>query len=260
MTSPPVGAVAPAQAGPPSKRRIRNYLLDPRFQLKYAGLLVGVAMVLMAALGAVIWRTASVAAQQARTAADQAEHAMRESQTSSTLVRMQMLERAPDNPELVQTLQHELADIERQGQLNLARVQQQRREIEQNRRRMAYTLVGSALALMLLLGAAGIVITHKVVGPVFKLKRLLRQVGTGRLDIRERLRKGDELEDLFETFLQMCESLKGYQRAELHKLEDAIREVEASGAAPSALARLTELRDEMRLALGAPDSVHPPSP
>jgi len=36
-----------------------------------------------------------------------------------------------------------------------------------------------------------------------KLKRLLRRVGTGRLVVRERLRRGDELGDLFDTFLQM---------------------------------------------------------
>ena len=49
----------------------------------------------------------------------------------------------------------------------------------------------------------GIVITHRIVGPVHKMKRLLRRVSTGRLAIEERLRKGDELEDLFDTFLQM---------------------------------------------------------
>lgn len=243
-------ATPPAQAGSPPKRKIRNYLLDPRFQLKYAGLLVGVAMILMTALGTVIWRTASVASQQARTAADQAERAMRESQTSSRLLRMQQISAAADNPELVRTMEEQLAQFDREAEANVLRVRQQRVEIERTRRRMIYTLVGSALALMVLLGAVGIVITHKVVGPVYKLKRLLRLVGSGRFDIHERLRRGDELEDLFTTFLEMCRSLREHQRAELSQLEEAIREVEAAGVSAATLQKLFELRDQMRASIG----------
>ena len=71
---------------------------------------------------------------------------------------------------------------------------------------------------VLAVSALGIVITHKVVGPVFKLKRLLREVGNGALSVHERLRKGDELSDLFDTFLAMVDSLRRSQEAELDRL------------------------------------------
>jgi geranylgeranyl reductase len=55
---------------------------------------------------------------------------------------------------------------------------------------------------------AGIVFTHKVAGPIFKMKRLLRQVGAGKLVLRERLRKGDELQHFFEVFEEMVAELR----------------------------------------------------
>ncbi len=270
MTSPPASADASQSVGPP-KRRFRNYLLNPRFQLKYSALLCGVAMVLMAALGTVIWRIANVAADQARTAvaqslaaANQAERAMHESQTTSTVVRMEQLSRAADNPDLVQTIEHELQEIEQQGRRNLREVQDQRHaisaqraNIERNRIRTLYTLIVAGLLLILLLFITGVVITHKVVGPVFKMKRLLRQVGTGKLDIRERLRKGDELEDLFDTFLKMTESLKEYQRGEMAKLDAAIIDAESQSAPASVIEKMRALRADMAVALGSPDSIAP---
>jgi nitrogen fixation/metabolism regulation signal transduction histidine kinase len=252
--------------GGAANRRIRNYLLNPRFQLKYSGYLVAVAIGLMLVLGTLLWNVANTAASQARTAVSQAEVAMRESQTSSRIIQMDQLSSAGDNPELVNTITQELHRVDQQAAENRDRVAQQRVEIEKNHRLMIFTLFGSSLALILILGAAGVVITHKVVGPVFKLKRLLRQVGSGRLNIKERLRKGDELEDLFEVFLQMVDSLKRSQEAELKRLEDVIQQFESMGGSTSGyrenektpLEKLRELRAEMLLALGSPESMRPP--
>src|SRR5262245_55971121 len=146
MTSSSASAVAPTRGGP-AKRRLRNYLLNPRFQLKYTGLIVAVAVILMGGLGAVIWKNARIAADQSRTAvhqsdnaarqslaaATQAERALRESQTSSRIVRMQQLAEAGDNHELVDTITHDLERADREAEANLANVQRQRREVQRQR-------------------------------------------------------------------------------------------------------------------------------
>lgn len=236
MSNPPAATAPSAQGGGPAKRQLRNYLLNPRFQLKYAGLLVAVALLLMSALGVVVWR-------QASTAADQAERAMRESQTSNRLVRMnRLMTPEGDNPELVASIYAELRDLDRQGERNLA-------EVRSNRQRMAITLIGASVLLVVLLGFAGIVITHRVVGPVFKLKRLLRQVGSGKLEIRERLRKGDELEDLFETFLQMTGSLQQAQKAEVAQVGEILEQARASGASQGVVDGLQRLHQQMERAI-----------
>ena len=38
------------------QRRLRNYLLDARFQLKYTGYLVATAILLSVALGSLLWK------------------------------------------------------------------------------------------------------------------------------------------------------------------------------------------------------------
>src|SRR5262249_21649156 len=92
-----------------------------------------------------------------------------------------------------------------------------------------------------------------IVGPVFKLKRLLRQVGSGRLVVKERLRRGDELGDLFDTFLQMTLSLKALQIDRLVTLEAVLRELEQTEISPATLAKLHALRAQMQLPLGEID-------
>jgi hypothetical protein len=74
-------------------------------------------------------------------------------------------------------------------------------------------------------------------------------VSTGRLVIDERLRKGDELEDLFDTFLQMTYSLRAMQKARLATLDGTIRRAEANGTADEVLDGLRALRAQMVLGL-----------
>jgi len=92
------------------------------------------------------------------------------------------------------------------------------------------------------------------------MKRLLRRVSTGRLAIEERLRRGDELEDLFDTFLQMTYSLRAIQAARLKTLDATIRRAEATNAAADVLDGMRALRAQMVLGLEPRRaSVMPPS-
>src|SRR5439155_397243 len=81
-------------------------------------------------------------------------------------------------------------------------------DIERGQRNMFIGLVISLLVLVIAIGLAGIVFTHKIAGPIFKMKRLMREVGGGKLVLRERLRKGDELQHFFETFEKMVEQMR----------------------------------------------------
>jgi methyl-accepting chemotaxis protein len=237
-----------AQSGPP-KRLLRNYLLDPRFQLKYTAMICGVAFVLTAGLSAVVFRNADAARRQAENAVSQAERAFRESKTSAEVLHTNAMMNAGDNPELIAQINGDLRRAESELTTKLAEARRSREEIESNYRRTRLTLLVGGLLLVLLLGLSGIVITHKVVGPVFKMKRLLRTVGKGNLDIRERLRKGDELEDLFAVFMEMVDSLRRAQSEEIAQLEAAIADARAAGAPSSSIEKLEALLQRMRSAL-----------
>lgn len=238
---------SPQKSAPAPRRQVRNLLLDPAFQFKYAGLLVASALLVMALLGPLLTRYADEAA-------DQAGHALRESRANADLVQATLLHSAGDNPELLATVNARLAE-------GRARTEAEMLRVEQTRRGVRVALAGSALALALLLGAVGVVVTHKVVGPAFKMKRLLRKVGTGRLDVRETLRKGDELRDLFDTFQTSVDALRAQREGEIAELDRAVDVLRAGGTSEAALAPLQELRARMKEALGAPPpSVAPPPP
>lgn len=249
------------------RRRLRNLLLDPRFQLKYTGLLVGTAMVLLAILGSVVRATADVAAVQARDAADlasvaedQAEHAFRESQASARILRMNQLAQAGSDPAVVHAIESELDQVDAHARADVLRVhlqrevvRTQRQGIEQSRRRLSVVLFASGALLVAALALLGIVITHRVVGPVFHLKRLLHHVGTGRLDVQERLRRHDELTDLFDVFLAMVATMRREQIREIAELDAALAAALRAGAPEDALAELRALRARMRSVPGLDD-------
>jgi tellurite resistance protein len=218
-------------------RRPRS-LVDPRFQLKYTGLLVTVALVLLVGLGLVIWDTTQLAVVEARLAATQAENALKEAQTSARILRMNAAADAGGS------LGDDLAEIDRQNAAELSKAKQRSADIERSQRRLLGVLVGAGLGIVAILGFTGVYITRKIVAPVFKLKRLLRKVGTGRLVVKEQLEAGDELRDLFHTFLQMTHSLRALQSDWLETLDGAIARLDKGGDSAT-VRELKELRDQL---------------
>ncbi len=52
----------------------------------------------------------------------------------------------------------------------------------------------------------GILLTHRVVGPIHKLRKAMDEVAAGRSDVRLHLRSNDEFQDLAESFNRMLDS------------------------------------------------------
>lgn len=228
-------------------RSKKSYLLDPRFQLKWTSYLVLVVVLVMTGLGVVIGRSAGRTSDTAELAVKQAEKAFAESRTNSILARTSA--QLAGDPTLNTLMDEGIADLDAQSAKNLADVRSQQQDIARERRNLQLTLGGAGIALVLLLSVMGIVITHRIVGPVHKMKKLLRRVSTGRLAIEERLRSGDELEDLFDAFLQMTYSLRALQTARLKTLEATLKRAEATGAADDVLEGMRALRAQMVLGL-----------
>lgn len=199
-------------SGPPvphPKRRWRNYLLVPGFQLKYTAMVVGVTVVVASVLGI-----------QA--------YSYSQGQTELLAMNRMAAKGSAVNQEFVD-------DLERYS--------------EQADRKVALSIVLGVMLLALALAATGIVVTHKLVGPAYRLKQLLREVRDGRLVVRGRLRKGDELQDLFEAFSEMILSLRAAQEQEIALLDSAIAQAKAAGVPAQAVAELERARDRMKLSL-----------
>jgi nitrogen fixation/metabolism regulation signal transduction histidine kinase len=94
--------------------------------------------------------------------------------------------------------------------------------VARQQKELLWGLVAVLTLMVLGIGVAGIVFTHRIAGPIFKMKRLLREVGEGKLVLREKLRKGDELQHFFETFEKMVNDLRRHQQSEIAKVDDIL--------------------------------------
>jgi nitrogen fixation/metabolism regulation signal transduction histidine kinase len=93
------------------------------------------------------------------------------------------------------------------------------------------------------------VVTHRLVGPAYRLRQLLRQVSAGSLAPAGSLRKHDELQDVFVAFQEMVKSLRGAREQELAAFEEALERAKAAGASDAALEPMRAVRDRLRDAL-----------
>ena len=115
-------------------------------------------------------------------------------------------------------------------------------------RGFALALVGGLAFMVVAIGLLGIYFTHKVAGPVFKMKKLLKRVGEGHLLFDAKLRKGDELVDFFDAFTQMVSGLREMETNQLADVESAIQALDR-GATEDAASALGRVRDSMKVAL-----------
>ncbi|AGP36174.1 HAMP domain-containing protein [Sorangium cellulosum] len=269
------------------QRSARNYLLDQKFQLKYTGFLVGISLALSVALGILLWNASSKIIEQSRTAVQQGQEIVRQGQETvkrgqevlvqsrrvSEVVAMNIAKEYKDDPELAKTfgeaaqrdeskLKDEQARLERDAaslQQRAAALERQAVEVADNQQMLLRLIVALLSLLVLGVGVAGIVFTHKIAGPIFKMKRLLRQVGEGKLVVRERLRKGDELQHFFEAFEKMVEDLRARQQAKIATMDGILVKLDADARAqkgsaeidPDGIAQLKRLRTEMQEQLDA---------
>jgi nitrogen fixation/metabolism regulation signal transduction histidine kinase len=246
------------------QRQLKNFLLDRRFQLKYSAYLAGIALLFSACLGLLLWRTSNAVIEQSHQTVAQGEQVVqrgrdvvKESRTVSEVVKMSIVKDPvySDNPALLEAFK---GDADKQSE----RLNEQQRSLEQqsaalkqqsadiaHQQRVLFVMLTSTLSLLvILIGLAGIVVTHKVAGPIYKMKRQIKAVGEGKLRIPAPLRKGDDLGDFFEAFEKMVINLRGRQKEEIDKLEAAIKTLEPL-AKHGELAVLHDLKKDMQAEL-----------
>lgn len=195
------------QPNAPVKRHMRNYLLDPRFQLKYTGMVVVVAVIIASVLGYFAYDYSK-------------------GQTEALTIQMAM------QPDLDPAVANDLEGYAHQ----------------QDQKVLVSILVG-ILLLAAALGFTGIIVTHKLVGPAYKMRRLLREVADGKLKVVGGLRKGDELQELFEAFAAMVQALRDAQANEISSLDTALAAARERGIEDEALSPIVAVRDRMQATL-----------
>jgi hypothetical protein len=179
------------------KRKVRNYLLDTRLQLRLASYLLAFAVALSAGLGWRLW------------------NAFRETSDVVSL----------GAPEVAGALASE------------------------DRWRILQVAVIVAVVLVCLLGAS-LVVTHRIAGPAFVIRRTCAQIGEGNLSRPRPLRGHDLLVDLADSVATMVDSLRDREasdRAALLRVAAVLRDPgatpEACAAAAAELERIAAEKD-----------------
>ena len=186
------------------QRKVKNYLLDRRFQLKYTGMVLLVTVAVASVLGYVAYDFS-----RGQTQAFTAQLAAQPDLDSDTA-----------------------ADLERFA--------------KQEDRKVRNAIILGVLLMTVALGLTGIVVTHRVVGPAYRMKRLFRHVGEGHLEVTTGIRKGDELQELYRSFAEMVESLREQRTEDIERLEDMVIKMEAAGIQSAYIDELRAMLDRIR--------------
>jgi hypothetical protein len=105
-------------------------------------------------------------------------------------------------------------------------------------------IVGFGVVLVISITAVGILITHKVAGPLFKIAAFFGRVKENRLGaIPQSLRKGDELQEFYGSFRDMHQALREKIDDDVRVLNEAVSALESGGpGAQKAVEDLRQLR------------------
>lgn len=127
--------------------------------------------------------------------------------------------------------------------------------IEQSDRLLMAAFAGIALLLAAALGLLGVVITHRVAGPVFVMGHYLTVLSQGRFPRMRTLRRSDELKGFFRVFIDAVEAMKRREARHVAVLEEALLRVRGATSRSPELQAAAQALDaavmERRLALAA---------
>lgn len=97
-------------------------------------------------------------------------------------------------------------------------------QIEAVWKRLGWAIVlGSVVAVLVTGMAAALVVlaqSHLIVGPLYRIAKILEEVGRGNLEVNARLRAGDQLQELASVLQEMLERLRQRRTRRLKMIEE----------------------------------------
>lgn len=197
------GPPSASPGGPPVyRRRLSNYLLDKRLQLRYVIVVSLLSAIICGVLGTLIYR---------------------QEQQASTFLEEDLKELTAGDASL-RDFQAEVA-----------------RDMESRDKALVGKMIGAGFGLVLILSIYLVVMTHKVAGPLYKVSMYFDQMSRGRFAKVTPLRRGDMLQDFFSSFQETSEEMRKRMQADLDVMERAVkasRNANASGELAEAVAKL----------------------
>ncbi len=199
---------------PKYKRKLSNYLIDKKLQLRYVLVVTILSGVIVAALGFLIY-------QQNRAASESIEEDLKALMQKSSQ----------------DSFQEEIAS-----------------DLESDDRELIYKMALIGIGLVLVLSLYLVAMTHRVAGPLFKIGVYFERMAEGKLGKVSPLREGDLLRDFFATFKEMHEAVRTRAAADANAMErcaQQLREGPAGAQLAAELDALTEHVEDLRKRLAS---------
>jgi hypothetical protein len=131
------------------------------------------------------------------------------------------------------------------GLVDPASAQELQSQFSNSDRVVLWGIIGFGIVLILSISAVGILITHKVAGPLYKITSLFHRVRDNKLGPAPAgLRKGDELQDFYTGFREMHLAVRGRVEDDVRVLSAVVSALETGADArqPAVARALEDLR------------------
>lgn len=229
-----------SDGSPVRKRRLRNFLLDPAFQLKYAALIALTGGLVFGVMGALFYGQVRVSTEIAaldrlggRAAPAPVETPEAEAPKPAPSTNGFKVESEP-----IEVVGKE-APVEAPTESAGVFEDELEQRLAEGDTRLLTRLVICWAVLVLMLFLLGILVTHRIVGPLYVVDRYLARIIAGDPVQFRPLRKGDEFQALFERVQELAAQLDRERAHDVATIEGALRAVRqhARGADPEALAQ-----------------------
>lgn len=199
--------------GDRAQRKLKNFLLDARFQLKFASYFVALTLVLSSLLGIFLYRTTNSLFDQMSAAVGARAKAAETSRELGRCALNNELAAQMNDPGFASTLEARSKGIDATFEAESQRTLELQAQLVSQQKMTLIALVGGLILFIALTALVAIVITHRIVGPLFRIKRMAKEVGSGVMrPPTYGLRPGDEFQDIFAIIATMISDLR--QRTE----------------------------------------------
>lgn len=189
----------------PYKRKLSNYLLDKKLQLRYVLLVTILSGVISGSLGYLIY---------------QQRHA------ASSAIEGDLAALTADDKTYKELREVVAADYRAQD------------------RALMYKMIGVGVGLVVILSLYLLIMTHKVAGPLYKVSLYFDKMAEGKLGRVTALRQGDMLQDFYGNFREMHDAVRTRAQGDVITLESAATALRAKAGGDAKLAEALDNLDK----------------
>ena len=220
----------------PYKRQLKNFLLMPGFQLKYTGAIVVISTLLCSGLGYVVYQRTQEAYTQTKTALQSAEDANKTALESSKMLAMENA-----------AMGDALAKADAEYAAKAKEIEQRAVGLAAESQRTVLYLGGFLGLLVLALGAFGIIMTHRIAGPLFVLSRMFQNIAQNNFHLYKRsLRKGDEFPEIFEKGVTAIDHLAAATRNDNTRIAESLTLLETLKSKGADAHVISQIEEKLR--------------